>query len=71
MQTTCSIIKTVTRSKVNVNNISLMNVSDNLTDCQIILDAFNKYFPTVAENTIVENLNGKNSLLNNYNPLEY
>jgi hypothetical protein len=71
MQTTCSIIKTVTRSKVNVNNISLMNVSDNLTDCQIILDAFNKYFPTVPENTIVENLNGKNSLLNNYNPLEY
>jgi hypothetical protein len=63
-KTTCSIVKTVTRSKVNVNNISLLNVNDNLTnDSQIILNAFNKYFLTVAENINVENLYYKNSLL--------
>ena len=50
-KTTCSIVKTVTRSKINVGNISLMNVNDNLTnDSQIIPNTFNKYFLTVAEN---------------------
>jgi hypothetical protein len=49
-----------------------MNVNDNLTnDSQIILNAFNKYFLTVAENINVENLYDKNSLLNNTSPLEY
>jgi hypothetical protein len=48
---------------VNVNN-SLTN------DSQIILNAFNKYFLT-ADNINVENLNDKNSLLNNANHLEY
>jgi hypothetical protein len=49
-----------------------MNVNDNLTnDSQIILNAFNKYFLPVAANINVENLNDKNSLLNNTNPLEY
>jgi len=46
-----------TNSKVNVNNISLINVNDSLTnDSQIIANAFNKYFLTVAENIIIENL---------------
>jgi hypothetical protein len=49
-----------------------MNVNDNLTnDSQIILNAFNNYFLTVAEIINLENLYGKNSLLNNTNPLEY
>jgi hypothetical protein len=61
-ETTCSIVKTETRSKVNVNSMSLMNVDDNLTnDSQIILNEFNKYFLTVVENIKVENLYDKNS----------
>jgi len=49
-----------------------MNVNDNLTnDSKIILNEFNKYFLTVAENIKVENLYDKNSWLNNTNPLEY
>jgi hypothetical protein len=60
----CSIIKT--GSKINVNNISLIHVNDNLTNnSQIKANVFNKYFLTVAENIIVENLNDKNTLLNN------
>jgi hypothetical protein len=62
METTCSIVKTDTRSKVNVNNIALMNVNDNLTnDRQIMLNEFNKYFLTVAESVKVEHLYDKNS----------
>jgi len=39
-----------------------MNVNDNLTnDSKIILNEFNKYFLTVAENIKVENLYDKNS----------
>jgi len=42
-----------------------------INDSQIILNEFNKYFLTVAENIKVENLYDKNSWLNNTNPLEY
>jgi hypothetical protein len=50
----------------------LINVNDSLTnDSQIIADAFNKYFLTVVENVIIENIDGKNSFLYNTNPLEY
>jgi len=49
-----------------------MNVNDSLTnDSQITLNAFNKYFLTVAENINIENLYDKNGLLNNTNPLIY
>ena len=66
MKSTWSIIKTVTRSKVDVNIISLIHVNDNLTNNnQIKVNAFDKYFLTVAENISVENLNDKNSVLNN------
>ena len=62
----------MTRSEVNVNNIFLINVNDNLTnDSQIIANAFNKYFLTLVENVIVENVNDENSSLNNTNPMEY
>jgi hypothetical protein len=63
-----SIIKTITRSEVNVHNISLINVIDSLTnDSQLIANAFNKYFLIVVENLIVENVKDKNSSLNNTN----
>lgn len=66
MKSTWSIIKTVTRSKVNVNNISLIHVNDNLTNSnQMKVTALDKYFLTVTENITVENLNDKNSVLNN------
>ena len=66
MKSTWSIIKTVTRSEVNVNNISLIHVNDNLTNNnQSKVNAFDKYFLTVAENISVQNLNDKNSVLNN------
>jgi hypothetical protein len=49
-----------------------VNVNDNLTnDSEIMLNAFNKYFLTVAENINAENLYNRNSSLNNTNPLEY
>jgi hypothetical protein len=72
IKTTSNIIKTVTRSTVNVNNTSLTHVNDSLTNnSQITANAFTKYFLTVAENITVENLNDKNSSLNNTNPLVY
>jgi len=44
----------------------LIHVNDNLTNnSQIKANAFNKYFLTIAENILVENLNDKNSVLNN------
>jgi len=56
-KTTWSIIKTVTRSKVHVSNISLISIIDYLTNnSHIMASAFNKYFLTVAENIIIENL---------------
>jgi len=71
-KTSLNIIKTVTRSEVNVNNASLKNVNDNLTnDSQIIANAFNNYFLTVVENLIVENVNDKKSVLDNTLPLEH
>jgi hypothetical protein len=67
-----SIIKTVSRIKVHVSNISLINVIDYVTNnSHIIANALNKYFLTVAENIIIKNLLDKNNLLNNTNPLEY
>jgi hypothetical protein len=70
-KTSLNFVTTVTRNKVSVNNISLINVNDNLTnDSQIIANVFDKYFLTVVENVLVENVNDKNSLLNDTNPLE-
>ena len=72
MKTAWRIIKTVTRSKVNINNMFLIDVADNLpNNSQIIACAFNKYFLTVAGNVIVENFKDKNNVLGNTNPLEY
>ena len=50
----------------------MRNVNDSLTnDSQIKANAFNKYFLTVVENLIVENVNDENSFLDNTNPFEH
>jgi len=56
-KTTCSIIKTVSRIKVHVSNMSLINVVDYVTNnSHIMANALNKYFLTVAENIIIKKL---------------
>ena len=71
-KTTWSIIKTVSRIKVHVSNVSLINVIDYVTNnSHSMANALNKYFLTVAENITIKNVLDKNSLLNNTNPLEY
>ena len=72
MKTTWSIIKTVSSNRTNPNNISLMNINNNLSnDSQTIANAFNKYFLTTAENIITDNLINKKRFSNNINPLNH
>jgi len=44
-ETTWSIFTTVSSNKTDTNNVSMMNVNNNLSsDSQTISNAFNKYF---------------------------
>jgi hypothetical protein len=48
-----------------------MNINDKLSSNPLaIANAFNSYFSSVAENLLIKNFSGKNTI-NNYDPITY
>jgi hypothetical protein len=65
-KTTWNIVKTITNNKNTNNNISTMNVKYKLSSNPLaIANAFNTYFSSVAENLLIKNFSGKNTINNN------
>ena len=66
-----SITQTVTNSK-NVNNVSVMNINDNLSNHLPMANAFNKYFLSVPDDKIIHNYTNQSHFIsNNINPSNY
>jgi hypothetical protein len=71
-KTTWNIVKTITNNKNTINNITLMNINNKLSNPLTIADAFNTYFSSAAENLLIKNFSGKtNNNNNNIDPLTY
>jgi len=69
-KTIWNIVKTITTNKNTIYDISTMNVNDKLSSNPlVIVNAFN-YFSSVAENLLIKNFSGKNTI-NNNDPLTY
>ena len=70
-----NIIKNLTSSsnKSNTNNIALMKIKDNISDNHLtIANNFNKYFLSVVDNIIHENImNNENLISETIDPLKY
>jgi len=70
-KTTWNVVKTITNNKNTINAISTMNINDKLSSNPLaIANAFNSYFPSVAENLLFINFSGKNTN-NNHDPITY
>jgi len=70
-KTTWNIVRTITNNKNSTNNITTMNVNNQLSsNPQIIANAFNTYFLSVAENLLTGNAPGTLTT-NNIDPLTY
>jgi hypothetical protein len=70
-KTTWNIVRTITNNKNTTNNITTMNVNNQLSsDPQTIANAFNSYFLSVAENLLTKNAPGTHTT-NNIDPLTY
>ena len=70
-KTTWKIVKTITNYKVNINNISTMNIKDKISSNPLaITNASNTHFSSVAENLLVKNFLGKN-VINNRDAISY
>jgi len=66
LKTTWNIVKTITNNKNINNNISTMNIKGKLSSNPVaIANAFNTYFSSVAENLLIKNVSGKNTINNN------
>jgi len=66
-KTTWNSVRTITNNKNINNNISTMNIKDKLmSNPRDIANAFNTYFSSVAENLLIKNFLGKNTVSNNY-----
>ena len=71
IKTTWNIIKNITCIKPNSQKITSINVDGNVSfDGQIIVETFNKYFLSVAQNVHVNNHNA-NRPSNHENPIAY
>ena len=65
-ETTWNIVKTIINNKNINNNISTVNIKDKLsTNPLAIANAFNTCFLSDAENLLIKNLSGKNTVNNN------
>jgi hypothetical protein len=65
-KTTWNTVKTITNNKNTNNNISTMNIKDKLSSIPLaITNALNNYFSLVAENSLIKNFSGKNTINNN------
>ena len=65
-ETTWNIVKTITNNKNINNNISTMNIKDKLSSNPlVIVNAFNTSFSSVAENLLIKNFSGKNTINKN------
>jgi len=65
-KTTWNIVKTITNNKNINNNISTMNIKDKLSSNPlVIVNAFNTSFSSVAENLLIKNFSGKNTINKN------
>ena len=70
-KTTWNIVRTITYNKNTTNNITTMNVNNKLSsNPQIIANALNTYFLSVAGNLPTKNFPGKNTT-NNIDPLTF
>jgi hypothetical protein len=70
-KTTWNIVKTINNNKNNINNIPIMNLKDKLSsNPQAITNAFNTYTSSAAENLLIKNFSGKNTI-NNNDPISY
>jgi len=55
-KTMWNIFKTITNNKNAISNISTMNINDKLSSNPlVIVNAFNTYFSSVAENLFIKN----------------
>ena len=64
-KTIWNIVKTIIHNKNTINTISTMNINDKLSSNPlVIVNAFNSYFSSVAEN-LIKNFSGKNTINNN------
>jgi len=64
-------INTITNNKNIISTISTMNINDKLSVNPLATaNAFNSYFSSVAENLLIKNFSGKNTI-NNYDPITY
>ena len=70
-KTTWNIVKTITNNKNTVNNISTMNINDKLCSNPLaIVNAFNTYFSSAAENLLIKSFSDKYTM-NNIDPVTY
>jgi len=70
-KTTWNIVKTITNNKNTINDISTMNIRDILSSNPLaIANALNTYFSSAAENLLIKNFSGKNTI-NNNDPISY
>jgi len=64
-------VKTITNNKTAINNISTMNINYKLyCNSLAIANAFSSYFSSGAENHLIKNFSGKNTI-NNNDPVTY
>jgi hypothetical protein len=70
-KTIWNIVKTITNNKSTINTVSTMNINDKLSSNPLATaNVFNSYFSSVAENLLIKNFSGKNTI--NYNdPISY
>ena len=70
-KTTWNIVKTITKIKKTANNITIMSVNNKPTNNPLtIVNAFNSYFLSVAENLLKKKFSKPNTT-NNNDPLFY
>ena len=61
---TWNIVKTITNKKDNVDNLISMNINDKISsNTQVIVNSFNSYFSSVAENLLKNILMKKTFLI--------
>jgi hypothetical protein len=66
-----STVKTITNNKDTINNILTMNIKDKISSNPLaIANAFSTYFSSVAENLLIKNFSGKNTI-NNKDAISY
>jgi hypothetical protein len=68
---TLNIAKTINNNKITINNISIINIKDKLSNNPLaIANDFNTNFFICNENLLNKNVSGKNTV-NNKDPLSY